>query len=190
MNNEKKRGGGGEKNGNGDRRRRRWRRREWGSVVHLTGGGVPPLDLSCFVALTAVALTPPSYPASFSLSMFLSFFFCSLPPSSVSFSPAVVCQPQQHALFRTHDLTESGEKRGALITARHWRIHEVQKEGLSDWCIISRLGFHTFPLFSSLFSSCATAADESHPLQFLAPIIPSKSHFFYWVSHCEGMSSV
>lgn len=81
------------KNVDGDGRRRR----EGGSDVHLTGGGVPPLDSSCFTALTAVALTPPPTPASF-------------PPSSVSFSPAVVCQPQQHAPFRTHDLTESGEK--------------------------------------------------------------------------------
>lgn len=58
MNNGKEAGmGGGEKHSIGDRRRRR----EGGSDVHLTGGGVPLLDLSRFAALTAVRLTPPPF---------------------------------------------------------------------------------------------------------------------------------
>lgn len=56
--------------------------REGGSDVHLTGGGVPPLDLSCFTALSAVAPAPPtSLPACLPLSR------VSFPPSSVSFLP-------------------------------------------------------------------------------------------------------
>lgn len=41
---------------------RRIRKRD--SDVHLTGGGVPLLDLSCFAALTAVALARPLMPLS------------------------------------------------------------------------------------------------------------------------------
>lgn len=37
---------------------------------------------------------------------------------------------------------------------------------------------------SSLFSSCATAVDKSHPLQLPAPL----KAIFYEVNHCEGMS--
>lgn len=73
----------------------RRRRREWGSDVHLTGGGVPPLDLSCLAALTAVA--HPSYPASIPLRLpLLSFLF---PPLVSFFLPAPATCSIQNTWF-------------------------------------------------------------------------------------------
>lgn len=106
MNNgEEGRKGGGKKQRDGDERRR-----ERGSDVHLTGGGVPPLDLSRLAAL-AVPSSPPPYPAS------LSFSPCFTP---IPFFFLLPLYPASHSntLFRADDLTEIGGRGGALITAQ------------------------------------------------------------------------
>lgn len=87
-------GGGGEAESKGGR--------EGGGDVHLTGGGVPPLDSSCLTAhplslsLSRVTLAPPF-----------------LPSTPRTRRLAFVCQPQQHASLGTHDLTESRETKAA-----------------------------------------------------------------------------
>lgn len=122
--------GGGEKNSDGDKRRRR--RREWGSNVHLTGGGG---SSSGFVLLRCSHCCSAHSPPTLLLSSHVSpFFVPSLRPSR--FSPAVVCQPQQHTLFRTHDLTESGEKgwgdNYSLALVYIWSF-----EGVVEWLILN-----------------------------------------------------
>lgn len=169
MNNgEEARKGGGEKNSDGDRRRRR---RDWGSDVHLTGGGVPPLDLSCFAALTAVALTPP--PPCLSLSLCFSLFR-SLPPLFCLFFPCCSLPPPATHSIQNTWFDRKWEEGGALITAWYWCRYEFLKVCLSDWhnvqTLIQAVNFSSSLFF---FSSCVTTADNSHSLLFTVPVIPS-----------------
>lgn len=130
---------------NGEKARRRGKKRQWRqeeegkeeegvrqrcSSDWRGGSSTGFVLLRCSHCCSARSPSLPCF--FFSLCPCFSLFVSSLSPSFVSFSPAVVCQPQQHVLFRTHDLTESGEKGGALITAWRWCMCEVQKGCISD----------------------------------------------------------
>ena len=114
--------------------------------------------------------------------MFLSFSFPpSLPPASVSFfSPAVVCQPQQHALFRTHDLTKWGE--GGSPNYSLALVYTWGSEGMLEWL--------TYNIQTPHLSSPSQPSNlcRYNPSSLIPG--PCNSLFcFYEVSHCEGMSS-